>query len=440
MMQTHESSKDAQEIVAHINALGYDYRVEIIFESMYTYHQASARYIATDTQLDIICGSVQGLLRHYREGNILPLNDLLESHGQGIMDVLNGSFLKVGRLNGQQYAVTTNRELARSYVYSYRKDLADQYGLYMDDVRSLDDLETEFGRLSAENGIIPVASYNCPDWDTLGDSLGVLMDAGLDTEVVNLYETERYREYVERVYRWRQRGWVVDTQSMSLTNTAYLRSSSILGSFGGGKPGFDVQETRSVGSEIRSVEIVPPFLTSSHVGGFMWAIAKNSEYPSLAMDFLNKTYTDETLYNLLTFGIEGKHYEFVDREQKIIDYPEGVDAQTSGYAQFLGWLYGNQDLSYIWNGNSPDLWHQTKQFREQAFQSAALGFVFDSAPMEGILRNCQAIQNKYVFGLENGYLDPGIYLDLFNRELYGAGLELIIQEKQSQLDAWAEAN
>jgi len=438
-MRTQENSQDAQDIVEHINELGYDYRVEIIFESMYMYYQTCNQYLSTDKPIDLICGSLQGLLKQYQEGKILPLDDLLETYGQGISSVLNRDFLKVGRFEGIQYAITPNRELARNCVYEYRKDLAVQFKLDMDGVHSLDDLEVVFEKLTAQTDITPVANYECPDWDTLGDSLGVLMDMGRDLCVVNLYETQRYRDYVERIYKWRKNGWVVDTQSVSLTNTAYLRSGSILGSFGSGKPCIDVQETRSVGFPIRSVEIISPYMTSSLAGTFMWAIAKNSTNPEYAMDFLNRMYTDETLHNLLTFGIEGRHYQFVDKETKIIDYPEGIDAQSSGYAQFLGWLYGNEDLSYIWNGNDADIWKQTKAFRDQAQKSSALGYVFDASSVEDIVNACRAVQSKYTPGLESGYLDPDAYLPLLNQELYSVGLEQIIQEKQVQINTWAGA-
>ena len=278
--------------------------------------------------------------------------------------------------------------------------------------------------------------YNGQDWDSLGDDLGVLMDRGAGGEIVNLYATQQYRDYVERIYRWRQNGWVMDTISMSMSNTDYLRSGRVLGSLSTTKPGFDIQETRSVGAPVRSIELVAPYVTTDQVGRAMWAVTKNSPSPELAMDFLNRMYTDPTLYNLLTFGIEGEHYVFVDREQKVIDYPPGIDAQNSGYAQFLGWMYGNQYLSYIWNGNEVDIWDKTREYNDSADRSRAMGFVFDTSAVEEVWMNCRNIQNRYADALEQGYLNPAVYLDQFNRELQSAGLETVLADKQRQFDTW----
>ncbi len=48
--------------------------------------------------------------------------------------------------------------------------------------------------------------------------------------------------------------------------------------------------------------------------------------------------------------------------------------------------------------------------------------------------------NKYHKALVCGALDPEETLPKFNQELKDAGLDAIIAEKQSQLDAWLSEN
>lgn len=435
--QTSENADDAPKVVDAINAMGFAYRVEILFVPFQYYQQTLHQYLTTGEQLDIIYGTNSGLFELYSQDKLFALNSLLSEYGQGILNAVKPEYFKVGRTQGEQYALPINRDFASSYGFEYRVDLAEQYGLDFESVRTLDDLEAVFEQLTAQTDeIIPLVYYNGKDWDSLGDNLGVLMDRGAGGKIVNLYATQQYRDYVERIYRWRQNGWVMDTVSMSMNNTDYLRSGRVLGSLSTTKPGFDIQETRSVGAPVRSVELVAPYVTTDQVGRAMWAVTKNSPSPELAMDFLNRMYTDPDLYNLLTFGIEGEHYVFVDREHKVIDYPPGVDAQNSGYAQFLGWMYGNQYLSYIWNGNEVDIWDKTRVYNDSADRSRAMGFVFDTTPVGDIWMNCRNIQNRYADALEQGYLNPAVYLDQLNRELQSVGLETVLTEKQRQFDAW----
>lgn len=435
--QTSENALDAEKVVEAINRMGLDYKVEFDFIPFQSWPQVVHQYLSSDEQLDLVYGSNTSLFELYSGGKLCALNTLLNQHGQGITAAVKEEYFKVGRFQGQQYALPMNRSLALSFGFEYRVDLAEQYGLDFSSVTSLNDLEAVFEQLSAQtDAVTPMVYYQADDWDGLGDNLGVLLNQGGDSEIVNLYETPQYREYIERIYRWRNNGWVVDTVSMSMNNTDYLRSGRVLGSLTSIKPGFDVQETRSVGYPIESVELVSPYVTTDQVGRMMWAISKNSRYPEYAMDFLNRMYTDPELYNLLTFGIENEHYQFIDPENKVIDYPPGVDAQNSGYAQFLGWMYGNQYLSYIWNGNETDLWEQTRAFNDNARRSAAMGFVFDTSPVSEIWTNCRSVQSKYESALEQGYLNPEIYLERLNRELYAAGFGTLLQEKQNQLLKW----
>ena len=111
------------------------------------------------------------------------------------------------------------------------------------------------------------------------------------------------------------------------------------------------------------------------------------------MKFLEKMYIDPEVANLLAWGIEGKHYQIIDEENGIIDYPEGVDASNIGYNLNLGWVFGNQFLDYIWNGDSPTLWEETDEFNKNAQASDAFGFSYGRHACEDRSGRCdQCVQ------------------------------------------------
>ena len=64
-----------------------------------------------------------------------------------------------------------------------------------------------------------------------------------------------------------------------------------------------------------------------------------TEYPKETLAFLKLMYKDSTVMNLLTYGIEGIHYQVLDEKNGVISFPEGVDIFNSGYAQFRGYFY-----------------------------------------------------------------------------------------------------
>ena len=149
------------------------------------------------------------------------------------------------------------------------------------------------------------------------------------------------------------------------------------------------------------------------------------------MMLLNLMYTDADFFNTLNWGIEGTHY--VKTEDGHITFPEGVDANSSGWYLNLGWVFGNQFLSYLWEGNELDLWDRTKEYNDTAEMSPAAGFVFDTASVKNEYAACQAVKDEYLQSIETGSMDID-KLDEMNDKFEASGLQIIIDEKQRQLD------
>ena len=89
---------------------------------------------------------------------------------------------------------------------------------------------------------------------------------------------------------------------------------------------------------------------------------------------------------------------------------------------------------------SADIWDQQRAFNNNAQKSAAFGFTYDSAAVTNEVTACTNVVSKYNKALLCGALEPESTLAQFNEELYAAGLQNIIDEKQKQLDAWVESN
>ena len=63
------------------------------------------------------------------KGQIIPIGDLLEEYGQGIIDAVGWQYLDAGKINGVQYGMTTNRDLAMDYGYVMNKSLVEKIRL-----------------------------------------------------------------------------------------------------------------------------------------------------------------------------------------------------------------------------------------------------------------------------------------------------------------------
>ena len=65
-----------------------------------------------------------------------------------------------------------------------------------------------------------------------------------------------------------------------------------------------------------------------------------------------------------------------------------------------------------------------------------MGFVFDDTNVVNEVTACTNVIQQYAYGLEVGAVDVDTVLPEFQQALKDAGIDTIIAEKQSQLDAW----
>ena len=384
-------------------------------------------------------------------GQIMPLDDLIDQYGQGIKDQL-GDYVDCGRIDGVLYGVTTARDLANSQGFAYKVDVAEEVGFDADSIETLDDLETELLKVKEANpDMWPVAvsageNIRNWGWDPLGDdtvNLGVLVDP-TDPTVGNLYESDLYKDLANEMYSWMQQG-LIQADAVNTTESAstLMTAGTAFGYFTNLKPGYAEENSSSLGYEIDVVEILPALACTNNVSRATWTISSGCDNPEAAMKVLNELYTNPELSNLYMYGIEGVHYKVLEEGgasngQDIITWADGLDASTSNYAKSGTWIMPNQFIGNVWEGSAPDVWDQQREFNDTAQKSAAFGFTYDSLSVTNEVTACTNVVSKYHKALLCGALDPATTLDQFNEELYAAGLQNIIDEKQSQLDAWLE--
>ena len=65
-----------------------------------------------------------------------------------------------------------------------------------------------------------------------------------------------------------------------------------------------------------------------------------------------------------------------------------------------------------------------------------LGFMPDDSAHADVLEEVARIYEKYYSALITGTVDPDIYVPQMNQELQSAGLDLLRQDFQSQINTW----
>ncbi|GAA3404818.1 ABC transporter substrate-binding protein [Paenibacillus hodogayensis] len=402
--------------------------------------------LAGNEKADLVFTGEDQYISEVSQKQLLPLDDLLKKHGKDIVASFQPEVLAASKINGITYAVPSIRDFASYPTILMRTDMLKKYNIDVSNIKKLDDIDPVFQKIKenyptynllgkATAAASLAYSLVITTVDPLGDMIGVLDNLdGL--KVVNLYETPYYANVVKTLRRWYQAGYIPkDIATSKQSGKDYMKANIGFATVNKGKPGIPSQTSQIVGAEVTEVKLGTPKTDTVAITNAMFAIAANSKNPERAMMLLNLMYSDKDLVNLLAWGIEGQHY--AKQPNNTIDFPQGLEASKSGYNLRQGWMFGNQLLTHPWTSDGPDIWKDMAEFNKNSKKSAALGFMYNPAPVKTELAAINNVIQQYSMGLETGTLDPEEILPKFNAALKAAGIDKVIAEKQKQLDSWA---
>ena len=373
----------------------------------------------------------------------LELDDLVDQYAPDLKEQVPESGWEACKVSGTLYAVPNMQIWAMTNGVIIDKEYVDKYQLDVSKVTGLKDLEEfcaafkadypdKFPMAADSQGLLAFDTFEMGYDELAGRHIpGVIMLDDEEMKVVNQFELPQVQEHYQMMYEWNQKGYIRQDSATLSDYYADLKNGQYAMKLTGTvKPGLETIEKANFGG--KDVVIVPlsdSYLTTSGITATMTAISRTSENPERAMEFLNLFNTDEYLYNLITQGIEVKHYEKLEGK-----YIKPIE--NSGYYPNADWMYGNQFLAFLKEGQGENDWTETQEMNESATPSPALGFAFDSTPVQNELASVNAVVSEYQVSLDSGSVNPETALPEFLAKLKQAGSDAIIAEVQDQLDDW----
>lgn len=444
---------DIDQVEAALNSLTMEkigVKLELEPVAYASYSDQMNLILAGTEQYDLAMVMGSNLASYIAKDALVGLNDLLDTCGAGAKEAL-GDYLYAGALNGEVYGLSAIRSMANQQGVVMRKDLVEKYNIDVSAIQNEEDLTAVFETVSAgEPDMYMIRPESAGDYgwlssslfDPLGDYIGVLGSQAQTLQVVNYAETEEYAAQARLHREWYTNGWIPEDLLTSSDSAWDLVAAGKLFAVAVTiKPGTEQEKSNSAGGvEFVAATYGEPISYTSKVNSFTWTILQNTADAEAAMKVLNLMYTDADFVNLIDWGIEDVHYQHVDGYDNVITFADGLDASTSGYFHSMNYEFGNQLLSYVWEGDSPDLWEETKVFNENAILSKAMGFAWDVSPVKTEYTAVSNVRSKYEFAITSGFMDYDSTIDTYLQELKDAGIDKIIAEKQSQIDEWAKSS
>lgn len=399
-------------------------------------------------KMDIVTtGRNYKLTQMVADGVLLPLEDLMAEYApiltEKTADVIAGT--TVGE---HVYAIPGQLYFFGSVGIIYNKDMAKDYNITVPDNLTYADLEAiaptlkEHGvyLLSKGDGVNAEMHFNmyAPNWYGFGNAMyGMVAKGDANAEVVNIFKTDTYHDFLVNCRQWYENGWVPQD---SMTNGVNVRDYMITGqAFCEGGNTNPMQIGTLQPQYDFAIDLKPfadPEPTTDSVQEHGWGIHMNCKRPDKAMQLLEMMYSNEELVNLLSSGIEGKDYVHVS--DRIVTYPEGVDVSNVGYTRVFS-DFGDIMQIYQWAPVTEDAFDECMEIAHRAVKSPYFGYSFDTSNLSAQIANCNTVINEYL---------PGLFVGIYSEDqmeqrykemidaLDASGINEIIEENQKQLNEW----
>ncbi|WP_338556460.1 ABC transporter substrate-binding protein [Paenibacillus sp. KS-LC4] len=453
---------DSKEVIAEINKyLKEKINAEIDFQGLpwSTWSEKMALAYQSGEQVDLtFAPNWADFANNVSKGAFLPLDDLLAQYGQGITETLDPRFLDGGKVDDKIYAIPTNKEIGESHTIMFRKDLVDKYGFDINSINTLEDLEPWLQTIKdKEPGIAPIWLSGSGS-DTLGyfdktrpsvaenfryelvagAPAGIVLDTKTDKMIISSMESDMAIYRMKLYSDWFKKGFI--NQDAATTKTSAedaLKAGKTWMKFGSDKPDSDKEDSIATGIELVKLKGNDPEISTASVSNSMMAIGRTSVDPERTMMLLNLLHTDKKLINLIDFGVENRQYVKVEGTDNFIKLPAGMATRAdTGWAPGIEWMFGNQTLTYLWEGESADKWEKFKAYNEKSHKVKSFGFNFNTVPVKTEVSVVSNIIKEYRPLLETGSLDADKVLAEYNEKLKANGIENIRAEVQKQYDEW----
>lgn len=375
------------------------------------------------------------------KGAFMEISDLVSEAAPGLLEVIPDYMWKAATINGGVYAVPNQQIVARQIGALMPAEFVEGTGTDIDSIKNLTDMgeyaQKAFDQYGAKvGGVNRTQAADYCGYEYVSDYLSagaIRMDDG-EAKVVNFYATDEWKSMLNELVDLNEKGLLdgecgyMDEYGES-QRVAKKTSAFYSGTY---KPGVEAEESARAGYDcVFATTDVEPYISTNSVIATMYGISATSKHPEETLKYLELLNTDPYAINLISYGIEGTHYEKTgDNTIKLMD--------NSGYSHGQSWALGNVFNTYVLEGQPEDVWEQTKALNDSAKTSPILGFAFDPEPVKMEVTNVSKVVKEYE-SLVGGELPVEETNAEFLEKLEVAGVGTVLEEMQRQIDEFLAA-
>lgn len=461
--------KDSDKVVAEINkkleTLLPNTKIELLLEASMA--EKWSLWMSTKKKIDIAhSGFVTSLETEVLKKSYEPLDDLVKEYAPNI-EKLQKDYWTIydnATINGSLYAIPNMQShVNKSHAIKIHKKAVkyvDTTALVKEAWSSSKTTEKFWNILSEGLENAEKHGVDCGSIASLtllsiaqrgyafvgGEDSNICYDLSSDSgKLLNFYETDEYKYLCNFMTYGAKKGWV----SQDILTGQW--SDGLYGSYASlwkadKKTGLFPESEKENSTSIIIDNPETPITLTTNIGdqSTYYSIPFTSQHPARAMKFLDLINSEEgaEIVNLLAYGIEGEHYEFVDKEKgdiKAFEY-EGQGSDSVSYS-IPNWMCGNMLTAGQYSVYPYD--HTEKEYAidyytnkmANANKHVLYGFTFDLTPVSSKLSSIIKNNGEYAECIYSG-IDKNADAKIKELESKNkaAGWDEVVKTLQKQAD------
>lgn len=258
-------------------------------------------------------------------------------------------------------------------------------------------------------------------------------------QVMAFYDCKELVERYRLLHKWYQEGFI---QPDAATIDSSMADKSIPVRAGVAWKGYQGYSNPSDwGFHVKTSIYDGPFLSRSSKQGAMTGIcaACDEAHVRACLKYLELLSTDRKFRDILGYGIEGKHFEYLENGT-VLRLQDGQDRYNTRLYQTGSVVNASVESASRDFLADPDQWKKVYEgYKTDGIYSRTGGFAYDPTPKEDIITALTAIYNDYAAELRTGTSDPDTVIPEIRKRMEAAGMNELLGDIQQKLDAWLEA-
>ena len=371
----------------------------------------------------------------------MDLSDKIKNY-PGLWGAMPESIWDSSKFNGKYYWIPIYKESAEGYSVVVPQSVIDKMGWkdLQEKIKSYKDLEPYLAEAKKKGIGMPFLfhadfgyqNFSMDRFAPLNIGRVCVVDLKGDTKkVINLAETDDFKEYLDTVYKWNKAGYIPEGEA--------TREYQVIGDFANKEDwGFMIQTTTPLMEvtfpknyncgPVVAIKMTENWIHSDSAIGSVYGINQKSKKADACLKFLEVLMTDPVVADLACYGLDGVNYNR-DKAGKV------VRVENDDW-NFGTWLSSSIATCSLLVSEPDNKVQEYLDFNNSAKTYPFAGFRFDQTPVDAVVAAVAAVNDEYWTLLNQGFLDPKKALPEYRERLKEAGIDELIAEVQKQYDEW----